>query len=534
MKIVGLMLVRNEADILRINLSHHLAAGVDEFLIVDNGSSDGSQLILEELAKDGRVHCRRDDGDYRQAEITTELAREAFAKGADWVIPIDADEFWYAPRGNLRSVLERSQASGIEVPVTNFIQQRRQLVAEPGVLLHMTHRTAVPAGSLKWIRDLVESNDYSYVEVSFPSKWISRASGSSEITMGNHDLGDLSAPAESTDEIVCLHAPLRSRSILDSKVEQGRRVAALGLGRVYGWHVQRWSRIAEEGELEKEWAANSYADQALDVYGERHPVVYDPRLRDVVRPWVEAESAKGVEAEAGKARRSTTFETARTPLVPVDSAAEQLPDSVDGLRGQLHSLRQERRELLKTIQLQCSAAPAERERATKRLSGDLSLRDRTILDLGNELHAKVGDRDKTIRSLQQELHQKVGVANQTIGNLQRELQGKVTEADQTTQALRAEIEEKLGEANRLMDETVGERDGTISSLEEHIVRVTREREHTLDKLKAEHGRERARWEGERVEQENKITALYNELGHIKESKTWRLLAFCLRIRRKLL
>jgi hypothetical protein len=568
------------------------------------------------------VHFRRDDGDYRQAEITTELAREAYAKGADWVIPIDADEFWYAPGGNLRSVLEQSRVAGIKVGVTNFIQQRAQLVAEPGGLLQMTHRTPVPAGFLKWIRDLVESRDFSYVEVTFPSKWISRASESSEITMGNHDLGKPSASVEFTDEIVCLHAPLRSRSILDSKVEQGRRVAALGLDKTYGWHVQRWSRIAEEGELEKEWAANSYADETLDVYGALHALVYDPRLRDLVRPWVKA--------EAGETRQSGMAATARTPLVPVAGAANQLPDSVDGLTRQLRSLRQERQDLLRTIQLQLSSVPLERERAVKKLSDAVALRDRTILDLGNELHSKVGERDGTIRRLQQEINEKVTAANQriqalkaemeeevgerddaigalqrelqekvtaanqtiqalkaevekkvgerddaigalqrelqekvtaanqtiqalkaemeekvgerddAIGALQRELHEKVTAANQTIQALKAEMEEKLGEANRLMYETVAERDVTISSLEKQLASVASKSEHMLNSLRAEkdndraeQDQERTRHGRERVEQERNITALYKELRHIKESKTWRLLAVCRKIRRKL-
>ena len=41
MKLVGVMMVRNEADVIGINLRHHFDQGVDEFLVVDNGSSRG-------------------------------------------------------------------------------------------------------------------------------------------------------------------------------------------------------------------------------------------------------------------------------------------------------------------------------------------------------------------------------------------------------------------------------------------------------------------------------------------------------------
>ena len=81
MELVGLMLVRNEADIVRVNLLHHLAQGIDRFLVVDNVSTDGTDCVLAKLARGGRVRWTRDDGPYRQAEITTELDREAFRGG---------------------------------------------------------------------------------------------------------------------------------------------------------------------------------------------------------------------------------------------------------------------------------------------------------------------------------------------------------------------------------------------------------------------------------------------------------------------
>src|SRR5258708_3709562 len=146
MKVFGLMLVRNEVDILRINVLHHLALGVDRFLIVDNGSTDGTGDVLRELAEGNRIDWNEEPGPYRQSEITTELARQAFEQGADWVIPIDADEFWYAPRGNLRQVLEQSTAGALQVEVINFVQRREQALPLQEALLSMTRRTSAPIG----------------------------------------------------------------------------------------------------------------------------------------------------------------------------------------------------------------------------------------------------------------------------------------------------------------------------------------------------------------------------------------------------
>jgi hypothetical protein len=283
MEVVGLMMVRNEVDILRVNVLHHLAQGIDRFLIIDNGSTDGTDNVLQELARGGRVHWIRDDGPYRQAERTTELAREAWRKGADWVVPIDADEFWYAPHGGFRRVLAQSNAGAIEVQLVNYIQRRDQLNPSPYSLLQMTRRTPQTIGPVTRAAELIETCQIAFVEHAYAPKWISRPSSDVAIHMGNHSVAGVAGPATRTEQIVCLHAPLRARAFVEARMVEHRR-------RAPDWNARRAGRLAEtlgvERAIEREWAANSYADDCLDVYGVRHPVVFDPRLRDALRPWV--------------------------------------------------------------------------------------------------------------------------------------------------------------------------------------------------------------------------------------------------------
>src|SRR4028119_277959 len=113
MRVYGLLVARNEVDIIRTNVLYHLSLGLDRLLVVDNGSSDGTDRVLGELARDPRVRWTRDEGLFYHGHIATELAREAYGEGADWVVPIDADEFWYAPGGDLRGVLEQSEAGAL-------------------------------------------------------------------------------------------------------------------------------------------------------------------------------------------------------------------------------------------------------------------------------------------------------------------------------------------------------------------------------------------------------------------------------------
>ena len=293
MRIYGVMVVRNEADILRVNVLHHLAQGIDFLLVADNDSSDGTAEVLSDLVAGGRVSWTRIPGRFLQAGITTALAREAFLMGADWVVPIDADELWWTAGGDLRSVIAEHDAvaDAIEVEVVNFVQRRDQERRTPDALLHMTCRAPRPLGEVSEVRELVERNEIAFVEAMYAPKWISRAAYGLEIHQGNHKVTGIDPDRRAHSErIVCLHGPLRARDILEAQVDHGRRIEELGQYLTQAWHVRRWRRLHQQGELDLEWRANSYAtdgdDEVLDLYGVRRPLVADTRWRDAVAPWL--------------------------------------------------------------------------------------------------------------------------------------------------------------------------------------------------------------------------------------------------------
>lgn len=92
--IVGALMVRDEADILPQFLAHACAL-FDRVLVVDHLSADATPAILAGAMAAGlpvRVWRMAHPGHWQSAVVTT-LARQAFAEGAQWVVPIDADEF---------------------------------------------------------------------------------------------------------------------------------------------------------------------------------------------------------------------------------------------------------------------------------------------------------------------------------------------------------------------------------------------------------------------------------------------------------
>jgi hypothetical protein len=287
MLIYSISMIRNEADIIRLNVLYHLSLGIDRILIVDNGSTDGTDEVLQQLSTQyAEVRCSRDDGSFLPSRVMTSLARQAFRDGADWVVPIDADEFWYAPEGDFRGVLEESNAEVLRAQAINFIQRRSQRESEPDALLYMTRRVASPVGPPDRGQDLVEAQQIAFVEKVYPQKCISRPTAEIYIETGHHSISGVDGPRRRTDDLVCLHAPMRSRAALEERVRSSKRAAEAGRKLGQGRNRRRLTELQGQYAIDLEWAANSYKDGYLDVYGERHPVVFDPRLRDAVTPFV--------------------------------------------------------------------------------------------------------------------------------------------------------------------------------------------------------------------------------------------------------
>lgn len=286
MKVFGITIVRNEADIIGVTVAHHLSLGLDRIIVLDNGSTDNTPEILRDLAlSEERLKWVSDDSPFDQASLATKLARDAYRQGADWVLPFDADEFWCAKHGDFRRILSESEGGCLHINVVNFIQTRHQHESRATGLLSITGRATETVSPGQHSRQLVESHQLSSLQVDYRPKCISRPTADIEVGRGNHWIKGVKGECVWCEDIVCLHAPLRSRSLLESKVERIRRLneAEMTRGAPRVW---RWARIVEEGRLDQEWAANSYENGYLNVYGKKQEVVFDPRLRDLTAPHI--------------------------------------------------------------------------------------------------------------------------------------------------------------------------------------------------------------------------------------------------------
>ncbi len=105
MKLLMLMVVRNEEELIEKNIRFHHAMGVDGFMVINHNSTDKTTEILEKLFREGIViDLYGADTEVHQHSIwvNTMVARAVRHHKADWIMHADADEFYYSKSLNLK------------------------------------------------------------------------------------------------------------------------------------------------------------------------------------------------------------------------------------------------------------------------------------------------------------------------------------------------------------------------------------------------------------------------------------------------
>lgn len=106
MRIFGIMLIKDEADVIRYTIEDAFR-WVDRIYVLDNGSSDGTWEIVQDLACDQLIPWKQDFRTYSnalRAEVFREFRHEA-EDGDWWCYKMDSDEFYLDdPRGFLADV----------------------------------------------------------------------------------------------------------------------------------------------------------------------------------------------------------------------------------------------------------------------------------------------------------------------------------------------------------------------------------------------------------------------------------------------
>jgi len=106
--VFGVSMVKNEEDIILATVLNMLNQ-IDYVIVADNMSTDNTREILDSIDNERLVVIDDLDPAYYQSRKMTALAMMAKEKGADWIVPFDADEFWYSSFGPIREILNEVQ-----------------------------------------------------------------------------------------------------------------------------------------------------------------------------------------------------------------------------------------------------------------------------------------------------------------------------------------------------------------------------------------------------------------------------------------
>ncbi len=209
MRTVGVAMVRNEIDIVEAFVRHALAT-VDHLVVLDNGSHDGTLDALHSLRQEGLALEVIEDAEpgKRQSERTTRLMREhAVAKHrADWVLPIDADEFLAAGPGGLVPPGTASDRP-ISIPWRSYVPEASDVATERNPVVRIQHR--------------LRTEGWRWAKVAVPRNLAEQPGA--VLGEGNHSfhIGELEIEPQASAECVLGHFPIRSSGQYLAKIAIG-------------------------------------------------------------------------------------------------------------------------------------------------------------------------------------------------------------------------------------------------------------------------------------------------------------------------
>jgi len=250
------ILVKNEIDIIEKNIRFHAKKGVDSFVVMDNNSTDGTRELLEELKKEFEITIIDEKGTYNQAKWMTKLTHIARKKyNPSWLIPNDADEFWYAET-DLKEALKNQKKAVLTVDRFNFLLYE-------GLNNWWESEIRVENPIFYRKNTQLSSENISIILTKISPKVIIKPKGLLWIRGGNHkalhllDFRDYFRHYDKIkrfEKIRVFHYPIRSYEQFKKNIENRKKL--LEKGAKMGPHYKRWVKLLSVGKLEEEFYNN--------------------------------------------------------------------------------------------------------------------------------------------------------------------------------------------------------------------------------------------------------------------------------------
>lgn len=241
--IVATLLVKDEEEILEEWFEHHISQGIDKFIVTNNDSKDKTKKIIDKFSKKIELIIEEPKFGHYQDLWVTRMAHIAANLKPDWIVHIDADEFWSGFE-NLKDIPKNITL----VMSNNWFNHFPHFEIEKGQF----NRSLMPYFSNESGCCSNEKILEFHEHFATSRKIIHRPSKNILICPGNHRAINFEGDIIIHKKINIHHYPIRYFDQFKNKVIRGGEAMKVsGYPEYVNHHWRRWYKEYESGDLKK-------------------------------------------------------------------------------------------------------------------------------------------------------------------------------------------------------------------------------------------------------------------------------------------
>ena len=262
MRITAVLSVKDEVELIGDCVEHLRRIGVSQIIAHDGGSTDGTLAKLKsyEAPPDFIVHQFDDTHPVvALAEANANNRAAIDASRPDWVLYLDADEFWIPASGRLQDCASLADADVLDVRRFNVpltpAGAAMPLPAEPGRYAELD----LFVKSVPQLRLTMQADPrFAWIRGVPLPKIMARPDSYESVRAGWHQIVPVAGreprrcvPAD----LLVAHLPFTTRSRFARKLANIRRLlqAPIAQAEFKGWHWRRWGEIEEQAGVDAEF-----------------------------------------------------------------------------------------------------------------------------------------------------------------------------------------------------------------------------------------------------------------------------------------